>query len=309
MVKANDVIKKINSSWTEKYRPKKIDELALDDDILSFIDGCVKNGNVPNLLLYGSAGTGKGSIINVLLENISSDVLYCDCSLDTGIDFIREKIFTFAGAGQFDKNKAKIIILNESDRLSIQAMDSLKQSLEEFDQKCRFIFACNRINKMSEPIRSRCIEFEIKSNKDKFYNRIMYILESENIDYDKKIIKNICDKYYPDMRKTINKIYELFSIHGKIKDISLDINETIKYEEMFNKIFNKKTSIKEIVNILKSSLYSEDIFSEMAKWFIENDSQPEIIIIISEGDYRSNIVYDKDLNIFSTILSIRELIK
>jgi len=305
---ATECIKKISSSWSEKYRPTKLSDIAASDSIITFLTNCVNRNELPNLLLYGRAGVGKGSIINVLIKNLPTDVLYCDCSLYTGIDFIRENIQPFANAGQLDKSKIKVIVLNEADRLSSQAMDSLKQSMEDYDMKCRFIFACNRVNKIAEPIRSRCINFEIKPPKEKYVERLLSILEAEKVDFDETAI-NVMEQCYPDMRKALNTLYSIFLAQCNILNVK-KIKEEVKYSKLFEIIFNKNVEVKELIEALKSNYYDDDIFSEMAKWFLENKpNSPEAIIAISEGDYRSSIVYDKDLNIYSTILTIRELTK
>ncbi len=305
---ALELDKKINDVWFEKYRPQTMDDLILEPDLRIYFEKIIEEQKLPqHLMLYGSAGVGKGSIINVLVNAIPCTVCYIDGSADNKVENIREKIIPFAKSGRIFKNQIKLVIINESDRLTPEAMDALKDILETGSLTCRFIFACNRIERMIEPIKSRCLNFRIKPPIKEVCTKICQKLKEENIPFEVDAVVAIVKKKYPDFRGTWNELQSMAISMGEIST-SFIKGTSDEYKSLFTKLFNM-TNIKEISELLKKSLYDESIYTELAKYLIEKYESADAVIVCSEGMSKATTVYDTDLNLLSTILTIKEIIK
>ena len=303
--KINELLRQNNDLWVEKYRPKNVEDLALDENFKKFLLSCIAENSIPHLLLYGSPGTGKNSIVNVLLNNLNCFKLVINASEERGIDTIREKVQTFAKTASFG-NKIKIIILNEADGLNYLAQDSLRELMETSSKYCRFIFTCNYIGRISDAIRSRCKEFELSPNLKEVANRIIEILESENVNYTDNFIISLIKKYGTDIRKMINECQSLNNIYDELnEDI---ISSDNKYVEYFDKIFNNSKSLKDISAVIKSMIFSEDVYTALNDYIINKYNKIELVIIIADHAYKSKFVADKDLILMSCILTLKDIL-
>ena len=299
--------------WVEKYRPSTIEDCILPKDIKDTFQGIVDSGEVQNLLLSGGAGCGKTTIAKALCNEMGLDWIIINCSEDGNIDTLRTKIRNFASSVSIGGG-SKVVILDEFDYANAQSMQpALRGFIEEFANNCRFILTCNFKNRIIEPLHSRCtnIEFRIP-NKQKpamatsFLKRIEYILESEGIDYEEKVLAQLVMRHFPDFRRVINEL-QRYSIAGTI-----DIG-----------ILSKVGSIK--INELVSAMKSKN-FTDVRKWVVENldndqtrifrkiydglyetmetQSIPRAILILADYQYKSAFVADQEINLTACLTEL-----
>jgi replication factor C small subunit len=311
----NEIISNIknraNSLWVEKYRPKTLDELVLEDSQHEIIKNIIEKKDVPHLILYGKPGTGKNSIVNVILNELKFPKLIINASEERGIDTIRDKILTFASTGGF-RNAQKIIVLNEADGLSYIAQGALKEVLEVHSAKSRFILTCNEFHKISEPIRSRCIPLCLTPSPKGAAKRLLEIIKNENFEeVDQKalveLVKDQAKKGYIDIRSLI---FELQRLYITYKKLTLDVITTKKSGD-FKIIENsllmaKNKDVKKLSQYLKDQNLGDEIFNILKEYLLETNNNTGIIVL-SDYVYKSKLVYDLDLIILACFLDLAEL--
>ena len=251
--------------WVEKYRPKKIEDCILSQDIKETFSQFLKQKEIPNLLLSGTAGTGKTTVARALCEELGADYIIINGS-DEGrqIDTLRNKIKNFASTVSLtETSNHKVVIIDEADYMNADSVQpALRNFIETFYNNCRFIFTCNYRNKIIPALHSRCtvIDFTIKNGQKvktakSFMERMSVLLKSEHIEFDKKVLAELIQKYYPDFRRTINEL-QRYSVRGKI-----DSGILFSLSEANNK---------ELVQTLKGKK-----FNDMRKWVVNNiDKEP-----------------------------------
>ena len=306
-----------NFLWVEKYRPQTIDECILPDDIKSTFKEFVKKGEIPNLLLCGSAGTGKTTVARALCEELGCDYIVINGS-DEGrqIDTLRTKIKQFASAFSFE-NKTKVVILDEADYLNKDSVQpALRAFIENFSENCRFIFTCNYKQRIISPLHSRTtvVEFALR-NEDKpdlcvsFLKRMQDILSSEGVEYKTSVLAELLKKYFPDYRRVINELQRYSS--SEIID-----------EGILNNIAEINT--KELITSLK-----EKDWKKMRKWVannVDSDPQgifrfifdslmpeistvPQMVLLIADYQYKSAFVADQEINLIACLTEIMASVK
>ena len=207
--------KKENSLWVEKYRPKDLVSYIGNDTIKDFIKLMIEKQDIPHLLLFGSAGTGKTTLAKMLVGNIPCDYLYLNASTEGVIDTVRDKLRNFAMGAGF--KPLKIVILDESDGFSREGQGALRNMMESYSAHTRFILTCNYIEKMNPAIVSRCQTFEIKPiSKREVALKLVSILQSEKITFTQEDVVFCVNTYYPDIRKVIN-FAQQSNINGALK--------------------------------------------------------------------------------------------
>ena len=244
--------------WVEKYRPKTIKDTVLTPELKTLFQTFVDNKNVPNLLLTGSQGIGKTTVAKAMLEELGADYIVINGS-DEGrlIDTLRTKIKNFASSVSLAGGR-KYVILDEADYCNAETVQpALRNFMEEFSKNCGFIMTCNFVNKIIQPLHSRCsvVEFKI-ANKDKpamgkeLYVRILNILKQENISFEEKVIQEVLAKHFPDNRRILNEL-QRYSATGHIDSgILANLSET---------------SIKELMQLLK-----DKEFTTIRRWVGRN---------------------------------------
>ena len=211
--------------WVEKYRPKKIEDCILSQDIKETFSQFLKQEEIPNLLLSGTAGTGKTTVARALCEELGADYIIINGS-DEGrqIDTLRNKIKNFASTVSLtEQSNHKVVIGDEADYMNAESVQpGLRNFIETFYKNCRFIFTCNYKNKILPALHSRCtvIDFAIKNGQkvktaQALLKRLGKVLDDEQIEYDNKVLAELIQKYYPDFRRTINEL-QRYSVRGKI---------------------------------------------------------------------------------------------
>ena len=211
--------------WVERYRPTTVEDCILPDSIKNVFKGFVSQKEIPNLLLSGSAGVGKTTIAKALCDEIGASYIMINGS-DEGrfLDTVRNRIRTFASTVSLTSGAShKVVIIDEADNTTNDVQLSLRTAVEEFHSNCRFIFTCNFINKIIEPLHSRCtvVDFRIKTGEKmalqgNFFKRLKYILDAEKVEYEDKVIAKLINRYYPDWRRLINEC-QRYAATGSIK--------------------------------------------------------------------------------------------
>jgi len=302
--------------WVEKYRPKRIEDCILSEDLKQTFLEFVKKKEIPNLLLSGTQGTGKTTVARALCEELGVDYIIINGS-DEGrqIDTIRNKIKNFASTMSLTKEaNHKVVIIDEADYMNAESVQpALRNFIETFFNNCRFIFTCNYKNKIIPALHSRCtvIDFKIVNGQkvktaNQFLQRLSIILTKENIEFDKKVLAELIQKHYPDFRRTINEL-QRYSVRGKI-DTGI--------------LFNlSEVNSKELMTSLK-----DKNFNEMRKWVVQNidkestrlfreiydnlhtvvDSKsiPNAILILAGYQYKSAFVADQEINMVACLTDI-----
>lgn len=294
-----------NPLWCEKYRPKTVNDCILPDEIKTMFQTCVDKGTIPNLLLTGSAGTGKTTIARAMCEQLCADYIIINASLNNGIDTLRNEIKNFASTVSFTGHR-KVVILDEAEYLNCNSVQpALRNFIEEYSRNCGFIMTCNFKNKLIEPLHSRCsvVEFKI-SNADKpkmaalFFKRACSILEQENVEYDKGAVAELIKKHMPDWRRVINEL-QRYSATGRI---DAGILTTLKDESFKSLIgFLKEKKFTEMRKWVAENMDTDSAtffrkFYDLASTYVKPNSIPQLVLLLADYSYKAAFVVDQELN-------------
>ena len=292
--------------WVEKYRPKTVSDCILTDVNRAVFQGYVDNGEIPNLLLPGTAGIGKTTLAKALCEEMGADYYLINGS-DEGryLDTVRTKCKSFASSSSLVGGKHKVVIIDEADNSTPDVQLLLRAVIEEFQNNCRFIFTCNYINKIIDPIKSRCSVVDM-STKGKnrailasnFHKRCMEILTKENIEYDAKVLAEVVGKYFPDFRRTLNEL-QAYSSTGKIDVGILGRSNSQNIDKLINFLKNKEfTNMRKWVVTNMDNDYKvlfRAIYDKLYD-YLQPQSIPEAVLIIGEYQYKAAFVADMEIN-------------
>ncbi len=301
--------------WTEKYRPKNISEYVFRDDAhRKQIAAWIKEGSIPHLLMSGSPGIGKTTLAKVLLNELGIeeyDVLEVNASRETGIDFIRDKIVPFISMIPF--GPFKVVILDEADRLSQNAQDSLKGIIEEYSAHARFILTCNNPNRVQHPIHSRCTPMHFVSiDQTEFTARAATILVSEGIEFDLDVLDTYVKVTYPDLRSCI-KLLQTNSIEGKLINPRDEDSGVSDYKIEMVELF-KKGKIQDARKLLCARAPAEDMES-IFRWCYDNldlfgnteEQKDSAVLIIKQGLVDNALCADHEINLSATLIKLARL--
>jgi DNA polymerase III delta prime subunit len=299
--------------WVEKYRPRKITDCILPDDLKQTFQQFVNDGNIPNLLLSGTAGVGKTTVARAMLEQINADYIIINGSMKGNIDTLRNDIRNFAATVSFTGGR-KYVILDEADYLNTNSTQpALRNFMEEFSNNCGFILTCNFVNRIIEPLHSRCsvVEFKIGTKEKaelakQFLTRACGILDTENVGYDKKVVAEVIMKHFPDWRRVLNEL-QRYSARGTIDSgilasvDNIEIKELIKYLkgkefEAMRKWVGANSSMD--VNVLFRKLY------EAASTIMKPESIPPLVLALADYQYKSAFVADQEINLAACMTQI-----
>lgn len=298
--------------WTEKYRPKTIEECILPERLKTPFQEYVNQKNIPNLLLSGGAGVGKTTVAKAMCNEIGCDYIVINGSDESGIDVFRTKIKNYASSMSLSGGR-KVIIIDEADYLNPNSTQpALRNAIEEFAGNCSFIFTCNFKNRIIEPLHSRCavIEFGLKNGEKakmagSFFKKIQSLLRSENVEYDDAVIAELVKKHFPDFRRTINEM-QRYSQFGKIDSGILvqlgdvEISNIVKYikEKDFGSI-RKWVATTEIDSATLYRKLYDGLYD-----VLKPQSIPQAVIIIADYQYKQAFVADPEIN---TVACLTEL--
>lgn len=307
-----------NFMWVEKFRPKTIEDCVLPARIKTHAKELISKGEIPHMLFHGGPGMGKTTLAYAMANELGSDVMYINASIDNGIDTLRVKIQSFASTVSLSDSGPKIVILDEADGLTPVMQGALKGFLEAFSNNCRFIFTANIKNKIIDPLHSRCtvVDFKVEPGEKVdmakgMLKRIKEILDAENITYELKSVAELITRNFPDFRKTINEI-QRYSVSGSI-DSGILVNTS-------------KESFKELIAHLK-----DKNFTEMRKWVTKNSdldqatvfrylfdnivtlvdekSRPNLVILLADYQHRAAFVADPEINLTACLTEIMHSLK
>ena len=299
--------------WVEKYRPKDIESCILPKNLKDSLNDFVNQKQLGNLILSGPPGVGKTSAAKAMLDEIGATNMVINGSEESGIDVLRTKIKNFASTVSLEGGR-KYIILDEADYLNAQSTQpALRGFMEEFHKNCGFILTCNYKNRLIPPLHSRCsvIDFSIpKSEKQKlaseFFKRVIEILAEENITYNKKVVAELINKYFPDWRRVLNEL-QRYSVSGTI-DAGLLVNiAEINIRELMESMKRKEfTNVRKwVVDNLDNdpSRMFRRIYDNLYD-YVDGSSIPHIVIILGEYQYKAAFVADQEINLMACLTEI-----
>jgi replication factor C small subunit len=298
-----------NSLWVEKYRPDTLEGYVGNEHILEKVKIYIQNEDVPHLLLYGQAGTGKTTLAKIITNQIDCDLMYINASDENSVDAVRDKIRGFASSMGF--RKWKVIILDEADYLTPNAQAALRNLMETFSASTRFILTCNFVEKVIDPIQSRCQTFAITppSKKD-VAKRLNDILTAEGVEFEMSDLAFIVNSGYPDIRRVLNAAQRQV-INGKLvidKQSTLEANYTEKVvQELMsnNDAKTKFTNVRQI--IADSGVKSFEPLYRTLYDRVDDYGKGKVgqtILNIADGQYKDAMVVDKEINVMAMMLNI-----
>jgi DNA polymerase III delta prime subunit len=296
--------------WCEKYRPHTIAECILPERIKKAFQSYVDEGNIPNLMLTGSAGVGKTTVARAMCEHMGLNHLFINSSEDRGIDMLRTKIRGYASTISLTGGR-KVIILDEADYLTPEAQAGLRGAIEEYSENCSFIFTCNFKSRLIDALHSRCsvVDFSLKADEkprmaSQLFTRLSTILSNEGVEYDKQVLIKVVEKFFPDYRRALNEL-QRYSSGGAINAGTLSQIADVR-------------KIADLVGYLK-----DGNFAEMRKWVVTNsdiepariyrkiydslydyfkpESIPQAVVILARYQYQAAFVADQEINLVACL--------
>ena len=298
--------------WCEKYRPRSINDCILPENIKKTFQQFVEKGEVPNLLLSGTAGTGKTTVARAMLEETNSDYILINGSMSGDMDTLRNEIATYASTVSFGGGR-KYVILDEADHLTPKVMASLRGFIEEFSSNCSFILTCNFKDRIIEPLHSRCACIVFNYSKEEknslavqFLKRVMGILDKEGITYDKKVVAELVKRYYPDGRRVINEL-QRYAAGGDIDSGILNHQGSSALKVLIPMMKNKEFSkVREWIgqnsDMNVSELYKS--FYEHGNSYFIPSSLPLVVVTLAKYQFQDAFVADKEINLAACLIEI-----
>ena len=302
-----------HSLWVERYRPTKLENYIGNEHLKSKVDVYLKSGDMPHLLLFGKAGTGKTTLAKMLVNSIECDYLYINASDENSVDTVRNKVRNFASTIGF--KDMKIIILDECDYITPNAQAALRNLMETFSKHCRFILTCNFVERIIDPIQSRCQSFQIvPPSKKEVAVHLNNILKEEEVACKMDDVVSLVNAGYPDIRRVIN------SAQRQVVDGLLVIDEQALMENDYKltlieilKNDNKKDAFKKIRKLLADSQVTDFsdgfrlLYDTLDDW--ASGHTAEVILILAEGQRDDIVVVDKEINFMATMVKLLTIIK
>ncbi len=297
--------------WVEKYRPQTISDCILPDYLKKTFQEYVDAGEISNMLLCGTAGTGKTTVARALCNELGCDYIVINGSDESGIDVLRTKIRDFASTVSFE-SKPKVVIMDEADYLNPNSTQpALRAFIEEFSGNCRFIFTCNFKNRIIEPLHSRTsvIDFKIEKKDrpemaQKFMGRMQYILTQEGIPYEGNVLAELLMKHFPDYRRVLNEL-QRYSRSGSIDSGILSNIAEINTKELIDSLKDKdwKKMRQWVVNNVDND--PQGVYRKVYDSLIDKVKQvPHLVLLIADYQYKSAFVADQEINLTACLTDI-----
>jgi len=303
---------KQHTLWTEKYRSENLEDYIGNDSIKKFISSCIEKNDIPHILLYGPPGTGKTTLAKLIVKNIDCDFLYINASDEKGMDVMRDKVKAFASSASF--KPLKVVILDEADFIRIDSQSLLRNVIESFSLNTRFILTCNYVERIIEPLQSRCQIFNIvPPSKPEIAEHISNVLEKEFINFKNEDLAKIITKFYPDVRKVLSTCQILS------KDNNLILNEEALISGTYKELIIKELktpqykTFNNIRQIIADANQSDDL-DNIYKFLYERIEEygknylGEIILLLEEYQFHSNFRVDKEINLMALMYRIISLL-
>ena len=299
-----------HSLWVEKYRPMDLSTYVGNEHLKEKVKAYLESEDVPHLLLYGKAGTGKTTLAKIVVNNIDCDYMYINASDENKVDDVRNKIKTFASSVGF--KSLKVIILDECDYLTPNAQAALRNLMETFSKHCRFILTCNYVERIIDPIQSRCQSYKVvPPSKKEVAQQMVSILNQENCQFELDDIALIVNAGYPDIRRVINSAQRQI-VDGKLK---IDTTSVIQnnYKLQLLEMLSNGVKLNDIRQLIADNSISD--YSELYRLLYDevdnygDGKQAECIMNIAEAQYQDVHVVDKEINFMSLIIRLTRILK
>lgn len=299
--------------FVEKYRPHKIEDCILPERIKNVFQEYVTQGDIPNLMLTGSAGVGKTTVARVMCEQLGLNHLFINSSDERGIDMLRTKIKGYASTVSLTGGR-KVIILDEADYLTPEAQAGLRGAIEEFSDNCSFIFTCNFKARLIDALHSRCavVDFTLKGDEKSkmamsMFKRVKTILSEEGIEYDPQVLGKIVERYFPDYRRTLNEL-QRYSTSGNIDAGVLSQVESVrKLDDLIKSLKDKdfSTMRKWVVNNsdIDQSRIFRSIYDNLCV-YLKAESVPMAVVTLAKYQYQAAFVADQELNLVACLTEL-----
>lgn len=299
--------------WVEKYRPSKIDECVLPTSLKKVFNEMVSTKQLPNMLFSGTAGVGKTTVAKALCNELELDYIIINGSEEGNIDTLRGKIKQFASSVSL-QGGYKVVILDEADYLNPQSTQpALRGFIEEFSNNCRFIMTCNFKNRIIEPLHSRCSVYEFAIPNDQkpaiagmFFKRLMDILTAENVAFDKAVLAQLVERYFPDWRRVLNEC-QRYSVSGSIDaGVLVNLGDN-NVKSLMDKLKGKdfKGMRQWVVNNIDTEPQAifRAVYDKMAD-HVQPQSIPHVVIILADYQYKNAFVADHEMNVVACMTEI-----
>jgi len=299
--------------WTERYRPKTIEETILPIELKAVFQQFVDQQNIPNLILSGSAGVGKTTVARAMLEQLGCDYIVINGSMNGNIDTLRNEILNFASSVSLSGGR-KYVILDEADYLNANSTQpALRNFMEEFSRNCGFILTCNFKNRIIEPLHSRCSVIDFKIGKKEmaklamqFMKRVANILNSENIEFDKAVVAEVIQKHFPDWRRVLNEL-QRYSATGKIDSGILANLQQVSIKELVSMLKEKNFSglrkwVGENLDNDQNSIFRQ--LYDTASEFLPPTDVAQLVLILGKYQYQAAFVADQEINLMACLTEI-----
>ena len=298
-----------HSLWVEKYRPKDLSTYIGNEHLKSKVKVYLESEDVPHLILYGKAGTGKTTLAKIVVNNIDCDYMYINASDENKVDDVRNKIKTFASSVGF--KSLKVIILDECDYLTPNAQAALRNLMETFSKHCRFILTCNYVERIIDPIQSRCQSYKVvPPSKKEVAQQMVNILNQENCQYELDDVALIVNAGYPDIRRVINSAQRQV-VDGKL---TIDTSSIIQnnYKLQLLEMLSNGGKLNDIRKLIADNSISD--YSELYRLLYDEvdtygkSKIAECILNIAEAQYQDVNVVDKEINFMSLIIRLKRIL-
>lgn len=302
---------KQHTLWVEKYRSKSVENYVGNEKIKSIIQTAIEKNDIQNMILYGTPGTGKTTLAKLIVNSLNCDYLYLNASDEKGMDVMRDKVKGFASSASF--KPLKIVILDEADFIRVDSQALLRNVIETFSLNTRFILTCNYIDRIIDPLQSRCKVLEIvPPSKAEVAKHVAEILDTEQVQYKLEDLATIVSKFYPDIRKILNTCQ--FSLNNNILSIdSSSLVSNIYIDKIIDELKKpNSSSLKNIRQIIADS--NTENYDELYRTLYEKiddfslGNEGEIIILLEEYLYHSSFRLDKEINVVACLARILQLI-